>query len=63
MADRTVLTIRLTDTNQVLVDGPINDKVLCYGLLETAKDAIRDHIAVATHSSKIVVPPIAMNGH
>ena len=27
---------------QVRVSGPIHDKVLCYGLLEAAKDAIRD---------------------
>ena len=27
---------------QIQVTGPIHDKVLCYGLLEAAKDAIRD---------------------
>ena len=38
------LTIRLTERG-VEVNGPISDKVLCFGLLEAAKDAIRDHIA------------------
>jgi hypothetical protein len=38
------LTITLDpQTSQIGVSGPINDKTLCYGLLESAKDAIRDH--------------------
>ena len=30
-------------TNKVEVSGPIQDKVLAYGMLEYAKDAIRSH--------------------
>jgi hypothetical protein len=32
-------------SNQIGVNGPIEQKTLCYGLLESAKDAIRDHCA------------------
>lgn len=38
------LTIVRQKNRQVLVSGPIGDKVLCYGLLEAAKDAIRDYV-------------------
>jgi hypothetical protein len=33
--------------NQIGVQGPIDQKTLCYGLLESAKDAIREHCAKA----------------
>ena len=36
------LVITLKQGQGVEVHGPIQDKVLCYGLLEAAKDAIRD---------------------
>lgn len=29
--------------NNVAVRGPIHDKMLCYAMLERAKDAIREH--------------------
>ena len=31
-----------TDTKTVEVSGPIGDKVLCYGMLTAAHDAIKD---------------------
>lgn len=43
-----MLTLTITydpQTAQIGVSGPINDKTLCYGMLESAKDAIRDHCA------------------
>jgi len=40
------LTITYDPTNrQIGVSGPIEEKTLCYGMLESAKDAIRDHCA------------------
>ena len=41
-------TIKLTitydpQTAQIGVEGPIGEKTLCYGMLESAKDAIREH--------------------
>jgi len=38
------LTITVTD-GRLSVEGPIHDRVLCYGLLEGAKDVVRDHLA------------------
>lgn len=47
------------------LQGPINDRVLCYGLLEMAKDAIRAQ-AATQELRKIVpvtmVPPVFVNG-
>lgn len=37
------LVITLTPEGQVQVAGPLNDRVLCYGLLESARDAIREY--------------------
>lgn len=41
------ITITLMKNGQIGVSGPINQKALCYGLLETAKDVVRDHKAEA----------------
>ena len=38
-----VLTITLSPSGLISVNGPIQDKVLAYGMLEYAKDAIYDH--------------------
>ena len=37
-----VQLVVIYDGSQVRVEGPINNKVLCYGLLEAARDAIKD---------------------
>ena len=37
-----VLTVALMHNGSVVVNGPIQDRILCYGLLEAARDAIRD---------------------
>lgn len=40
------LTITYDPVNrQIGVSGPIEDKTACYGILESAKDAIREHHA------------------
>lgn len=54
-----MLTLTITfdpQSRQINVSGPINDKTLCYGLLESAKDAIRDHCAKTTSG---IVPAAA----
>ena len=38
--DGVTLVIRVVD-GRVQITGPIQDRVLCYGLLELAKDALR----------------------
>jgi hypothetical protein len=37
------MTIRVHDDGTVSLSGPLDNKTLCYGLLEAAKDAVRDH--------------------
>lgn len=37
-----VLSITLNNDGSINVQGPIHDRIVCYGLLEMAKDAIRD---------------------
>ena len=48
------LAITMTDDGQVQVAGPIENKVLCYGLLEVAKDIINDATKKSDH--RIVTP-------
>lgn len=39
-----VMTIKYDDEqNQVSVDGPINNRLLAYGMLEMARDVIKDY--------------------
>lgn len=48
----------------VRVTGPMDNQVLCYGLLEIARDVVRAHAAKKAAEQRIVpatiVPP---NGH
>ncbi len=37
------LIITLDDKGQVSVNGPIDQTMFCFGLLEVAKDSIRKH--------------------
>lgn len=39
----TKLTITLSPNGKVQVEGPIDQVMLCYGLLDVAKDVIRTH--------------------
>jgi hypothetical protein len=60
------LVIKLTPTGQVTVTGPIEQRLLCYGLLEVARDVIGAHNPT---EQRIVPPPagglsmIKGNGH
>ena len=40
----------------VQVNGPINDKMLCYALLELARDAIREYNDALAQKSRLVQP-------
>jgi hypothetical protein len=40
---RATLTITLEDSGQVTVSGPLNDKVLMYGLLGAARDVVVEY--------------------
>lgn len=40
---RVQLIITLDERGQIQVQGPIADKMTCYGLLDLAKEAIKEH--------------------
>lgn len=61
------LVIEVDDAGNFNVTGPINDKVMCYGLLEAAKDAIRAQgVQKAIEAASRIVPaavvPVPANG-
>lgn len=47
------LVIEILPDGRLNVNGPIENKMLCYGMLELAKDAIRDH---AEKNRSMIVP-------
>ena len=49
-----LVIVRLPN-GSVEVSGPIGDKLLCYGLLEAAKDAIRHFVA---ENEQRIVPAV-----
>ena len=55
----TKLAITLSPNGQVSVTGPIDNAMLCYGLLEVAKDVVRTHVQKKAESG-IVIPRIVM---
>ena len=48
------LVIEVSAQNGVTVSGPIHDKILCFGLLECAKDAVRDHITRQVADKRVI---------
>ena len=46
------LTITLTDEGQVTCSGPLTEKILCYGLLEVARDIVSQQGT----QTRVVVP-------
>jgi len=54
---KTKLVIEFCD-GQITVNGPINDKILCFGMLEAAKDAVRTHIEKPGPALIVPVSPI-----
>ena len=54
------LIIRVVQ-GEVMVHGPIHDKVLCYGLLECAKDAVRGFVDKrGAAGSGLTIPTITL---
>ena len=63
MGNNTVkLQITLSPNGGVSVTGPIDNAMLCYGLLEAAKDVIRAHVQKKAESP-IVMPVLRMPGN
>lgn len=63
------LKIMQDDAGQISISGPIENKLLCYGLLEVARDGIAEHHRQAAQrlvQPASVVPfgqPKKGNGH
>ncbi len=56
--ERPLVTMTVTfdpQTGNVNVNGPIQDKIFCYGVLELAKDAIRRY-----NPNRIVAPALEL---
>ena len=53
LVTKAILTISLSDVGQVEVNGPIQDKIFCLGLLELAKVAVLEYNPSAV---KILTP-------
>jgi hypothetical protein len=62
--DRVVatVTIAMTNSGQIKVDGPIHNKLLCYGMLKMAEEAVRDfHAAQRAAQNLVQIPKLANN--
>jgi len=53
------IVIKLHSNGSVEVEGPFNDKILCYGLLEMGKEIIKGHVPEQKNIlvPQLVVPP------
>ncbi len=49
------LTITMSPNGAISVTGPIDNGLLCFGLLEVAKDVIREHIRKKAESGIVPV--------
>ena len=57
--EKTELTLTITldlNTNNISILGPINDKVVAYGMIEFARDAIFEHHRKMEVSKIVTVP-------
>ena len=51
----TKLTITMSPSGAISVTGPIDNGLLCFGLLEVAKDVVREHIKKKAESGIVPV--------
>jgi hypothetical protein len=54
------LTITLEEDNRVSVDGPLDNRILCYGLLKMAEEALYEY---GKNSQKRIQPAGVMPPH
>jgi hypothetical protein len=54
---KATITIVLRIDGSVGIMGPISNKMLCYGMLEMAKDAIREFKQPEAIVKPVIVPP------
>ena len=55
--EKAKLVITLLNSGKIEVNGPLHDKILCYGLLEIAKDVVKSY----NIQSKIMTTPIMLH--
>ena len=48
------ITITLLDNGQVSVNGPLQDKILCYGLMEIAKETVKTIADKAASEQRVI---------
>jgi hypothetical protein len=53
-----VISIALMDNGTVSVSGPLHDKILCFGMLEIAKQVVA---TAKVEENKIQVPSLAFD--
>ena len=58
--DNIELKITMSPSGQVQVTGPIQNKMLCYGMLEAAKDAVRDFV---NQNQSVIIPARVIPGN
>jgi hypothetical protein len=51
------MTIEIQPDGSVAVSGPLGSKMICYGMLEAAKDAVREYV---DENKRIVKAPLGM---
>ncbi len=50
------IIIELGDDQKINISGPLENKVLCYGLLEMGKDLVRDYKVKLVITPSLVPP-------
>lgn len=58
MSVKVELIITVSNGGEIRVHGPIHDKILCFGLLEIAKDIVRTY--KPEEQSNIVMPNLTL---
>jgi hypothetical protein len=51
------LVIRVAQNGSIEVSGPLHNKAMCYGLLECARDIVKDHVDKAQRSQIVTARP------
>lgn len=52
------IVITMQPDGQVNISGPLDDRITCYGLLDTAKDIIQEHAAKRQQAAASGIVPV-----
>ena len=56
MGDGVSIVVTMERDGSISVNGPLTNPILCYGLLESGKDAVRRYMA-EQNEKRIIAPP------